>query len=201
MARRGEVIDLIGKKFGRLTVKSLSKYKGNCGQYKWDCVCDCGKEHLVTGESLRSGKSKSCGCLLHQCRYAINDNTDRIVALLKLQYSPLKKRQKKKFNTNNFISFEGFRALSFSNCFYCGIKPISKLEDVRYEPKYKKLGKIKVTDTVIYINGIDRIDSAKGYEFGNVLPCCKHCNTAKNSLTVDEFKDLIKRIYKNWASA
>ena len=199
MARKGNVINLIGKKFGRLTVISLSKDRGNFGQYKWNCVCDCGKKHLVTGESLRANKSKSCGCLLHEARYAKNDNTDRVVALLKLLYSPLKKRHKKKFLIQTIISFNEFKILSFSKCFYCGVKPINKLEDVRYEPKYKKLGKIKVTDTVIYFNGIDRIDSTKGYESGNVLPCCKYCNTAKNSLRIDEFKDLIKKIYKHWA--
>ena len=29
----------------------------------WLCICDCGTVRLVTGNSLRTGKSKSCGCL------------------------------------------------------------------------------------------------------------------------------------------
>ena len=29
----------------------------------WNCKCDCGKSGIVAGPALRSGKSKSCGCL------------------------------------------------------------------------------------------------------------------------------------------
>ena len=27
-----------------------------------ECKCDCGNSHITSGESIRSGKSKSCGC-------------------------------------------------------------------------------------------------------------------------------------------
>ena len=30
---------------------------------RWVCKCDCGAEKIVTGGALRSGGSKSCGCL------------------------------------------------------------------------------------------------------------------------------------------
>ena len=56
-------IDLTNKKFGKLLVVKELKSRGNKGQIKWECRCDCGNKHTVTGESLRSGKSKSCGCL------------------------------------------------------------------------------------------------------------------------------------------
>ena len=45
-------------------------------------------------------------------------------------------------------------------------------------------------------NGLDRIDSSKGYTIDNVVSCCKYCNFAKNDLTVDEFKEHISEIYK-----
>jgi hypothetical protein len=46
-------------------------------------------------------------------------------------------------------------------------------------------------------NGIDRLDSSRGYEMGNVVPCCKQCNWAKNDIPYDEFLDWIKRVHRN----
>lgn len=47
-----------------------------------------------------------------------------------------------------------------------------------------------------YANGIDRIDSMKGYEEENVVPCCAICNRMKNNYSLDFFKAHIKKIYK-----
>lgn len=49
--------DLTGEIFGRLTVLD---YAGN---YKWNCKCSCGVQKAVRGGDLRSGRTKSCGCL------------------------------------------------------------------------------------------------------------------------------------------
>ncbi len=35
--------------------------------------------------------------------------------------------------------------------------------------------------------GLDRIDNTKGYEIGNVAPCCTSCNMWKRTLTVEDF--------------
>jgi len=42
--------------------------------------------------------------------------------------------------------------------------------------------------------GLDRIDSAKGYKIDNVVPCCKWCNTMKNTYSTDEFVEHCKKI-------
>ena len=56
-----QVIDMTGKKYGRLTVlKRGENTKG--GQARWICQCDCGKIITVAGNSLRRGATKSCGC-------------------------------------------------------------------------------------------------------------------------------------------
>ena len=57
----GSFIDLTGKKFGRLTVIKKLEKKGN--EWYWQCKCDCGKERIVSGVSLRRGSCRSCGCL------------------------------------------------------------------------------------------------------------------------------------------
>lgn len=51
-----------------------------------------------------------------------------------------------------------------------------------------------LTKTILH-NGIDRIDSSKGYEEWNCVPCCKRCNRAKSSMSIEEFKQHIKKIY------
>lgn len=52
-------LNLIGEKFGRLTVLREDPDK----QYAYWCQCDCGKIKSIYAKSLRSGSSKSCGCL------------------------------------------------------------------------------------------------------------------------------------------
>jgi hypothetical protein len=52
---------MIGEKFGRLTVLSLSHTSKGYRHYL--CKCECGASHTVQGTSLRSGNTKSCGCL------------------------------------------------------------------------------------------------------------------------------------------
>lgn len=60
-----KVIDMISKKFGRLTViEELQERKNGMIVYK--CKCDCGKYTNVRGVQLRNGTIKSCGCLNHE---------------------------------------------------------------------------------------------------------------------------------------
>lgn len=58
-------LQLEGKIFGRLTVVSAEKSKSYGGELKsvWNCVCECGNKHTVTGNLLQTGQTKSCGCL------------------------------------------------------------------------------------------------------------------------------------------
>lgn len=56
--------ELIGDKYSRLTVISVSKKKGNAGQTYLHCQCTCGKEKEVRVDNLTSGHTQSCGCAL-----------------------------------------------------------------------------------------------------------------------------------------
>ncbi len=57
-----KVIDHSGQRFGRLAVEGRADFKIN-EQATWVCRCDCGNVRYVPGAQLRSGRSKSCGCL------------------------------------------------------------------------------------------------------------------------------------------
>lgn len=55
-------VDIRGRKFGRLTVRSRSKTRSG-HNIMWTCICDCGNVVRVTGANLKSGNTRSCGCL------------------------------------------------------------------------------------------------------------------------------------------
>ena len=55
--------DLTGQRFRRLTVIERDWNKGNKKGSYWHCKCDCGNETDVTSQGLKSGHTKSCGCI------------------------------------------------------------------------------------------------------------------------------------------
>ena len=66
-------INLVGERFGRLLVlyrepNSASK------RVKWRCQCDCGSRPVVARNELKSGETKSCGCLRQEL-VATNNTT------------------------------------------------------------------------------------------------------------------------------
>lgn len=58
-----KLIDMTGKKFGRLTVTSRGENRNSRKDSYWNCICDCGNEAIVSGYKLRTGHTQSCGCL------------------------------------------------------------------------------------------------------------------------------------------
>lgn len=80
-------------------------------------------------------------------------------------------RKNKSFN----LSKDEFYILTQNNCYYCGASPKNKQRNFIY-------------------NGIDRMDSAIGYELSNCVPCCKHCNVCKSTMSVNEFYDWVSRV-------
>lgn len=54
--------NLIGQKFGRLTVIEQSK-NDRLGNRQWLCKCDCGNTKIIRTHDLKTGKVQSCGCL------------------------------------------------------------------------------------------------------------------------------------------
>lgn len=56
-----KLVDLTGKRIGRLTVISRAFNDSN-GKPAWNCVCDCGTECVKSSSALIGGFTKSCGC-------------------------------------------------------------------------------------------------------------------------------------------
>ena len=76
--------DEIGNKYGKLTVLSLVTKKPKA---IWHCKCDCGNEIDVRGIYLRSGNTKSCGCISSWAEENIEDILKELKVDFKRQYT------------------------------------------------------------------------------------------------------------------
>ncbi|WP_140398241.1 hypothetical protein [Blautia sp. An249] len=118
-------IDLTGQKYGRLTVL---KCEGTIGRRRmmWLCQCDCGKQVIVQGTHLRSGHTKSCGCLNAEKISSVNYKTGLCRTKLYYTYCNMCNRCNRENNSeysdyggrgitvcNEWIGVDGF--LNFSN--------------------------------------------------------------------------------------
>lgn len=62
--------DETGKRYGNLTVIALDHVKNKAF---WLCKCECGNTKVVSGDKLRSGNTKSCGCIQDKVRKSGNN--------------------------------------------------------------------------------------------------------------------------------
>lgn len=61
LTRQPKVVDLTGKIYGKLVVLELDHIERSI-KY-WKCKCECGNTTVVREGNLKSGTTKSCGCL------------------------------------------------------------------------------------------------------------------------------------------
>lgn len=168
----------------------------------WVCVCECGNTIQTTGTNLRSGNSRSCGCLHKQAlaqrvklaeTYPIWE-ADMALYKRKLEY----RRKRRTLGSNQFsppveevppevipwaLTLEEYTALVTQPCFYCGLTPQQKVHGAAMSG-FKK-------------NGIDRVDNSAGYTTDNCVSCCCECNRAKRALTVATFIETTRRRYEH----
>lgn len=75
-----KLIDLTGRKFGRLTVLGRSgTYQRPSGNKEptWLCKCECGNEVVVMSSNLKKkGNTLSCGCLQTENRFGARRETE-----------------------------------------------------------------------------------------------------------------------------
>jgi hypothetical protein len=141
----------------------------------WVCECKiCGNETLVATSGLY--RYKSCGCLQHKRdnkpigsgrQTPVNTNV-HVNTVISIYKSNANKR-----GIPFELSYSEFERLITSECVFCG----SDRENVLIKKGY---------DNFSY-TGIDRLDNAIGYTFANTVSCCRWCNRAKNSHSLEYF--------------
>jgi hypothetical protein len=186
----------INKKFNKLTVLKYTSppkdTKDKLAKYhKWVlCKCDCGNTVVHRLSGLKSGKTKSCGCLKY----------------LKGEKSPF-------FTGCGEISGKFFSHIKrTANGGTNKRKRICKDFDINVEFLWdlflKQNKKCAITNVPICFSSIfgkfsdgtaslDRIDSNKGYTEDNVQWVHKTINMMKNKLSMDEFTEWCKLVAKN----
>ena len=151
------IINLTGKKFGRLRVLEKTKER-KWGNVVYLCLCDCGKLKKVVGYLLTTGNTKSCGCLKREIQSRIKD-------LTYIKHGDARNPSKARL----YITWKNMKGRCFNpnadNYKYYGAKGISVCEDWRNNYQAFKFWAT--------LNGykekleIDRIDPLGNYEPSN----------------------------------
>ena len=177
--------NILGQKFGKLTVIDESDH--TVYGIKWKCQCDCGNFSIVLGTNLRkSSGTISCGCANREALIKIGKirRLKNPWAAQIYQYQSGAFQRKLEFN----LSEDQFKSLVLNNCFYCGITPQTQCQGA--ELKEQK----------ILRNGIDRLNPDIGYTNDNCVSCCWTCNESKSNKTYSQFLYEIKIRYEHLLS-
>lgn len=81
--------DITGQTFNRLTVIGLTDKQNSDNRWLWKCQCSCEKHSIVytSMHNLKSGNTKSCGCL--QREWTVKKNKMGIIDLTGQRYGML----------------------------------------------------------------------------------------------------------------
>lgn len=191
MARRYCTVTIHkGQRFNRLVAVKYEYtkiYQKANYHYFWRFKCDCENEIIVDKNSVLKKLTQSCGCLHSEISSNIyneinKDKSDKDSAFNRLFNSYKHGGEKRGYGF--LLTKEEFKLIVSKNCYYCNRIPS--------QMSFSKNRK----NTFLY-NGIDRVNNNEGYLINNTVPCCKHCNRAKMSLSKEQFLQLVKDIYNN----
>jgi len=176
-------IEIVGRKFGKLLVTGDTKQTSKSKLYK--CICECGNIKYHTKQNLLKGTLVSCGCFKKQNRGKLHKN------------------------------WRGHKNLS--GTFFDRIKNIAKRKEIPFTVNIEYLGNLydkqhgkcaisgkeitmpmswKEIRTFSYTASLDRIDSSKNYEEGNLQWVHKDINMMKQQLDQPYFLSLCREIVK-----
>lgn len=165
-----------GDRFGMLTI-----VKWNRQRKAWLCGCDCGGETYARAWALKTGRHRRCSCgqTISRPHRRLPDNLGAKREIMRLYQKAAKKRGYS-FELNE----EKFIQLLEQPCWYCKTKPSMVLNYYNH-----------AKDRGFRHSGVDRVNNNIGYTVDNSVPCCKICNNAKSTLSLEEWKTWIKQVY------
>lgn len=186
----------VGETFGSLTVLEILSHKKN-NKRLFKCLCSCGKERIVEPRNLQRNQNK-CRCV----RLTVSNKLNRKppgYASWNMKESVYRCSAKKR-NLSWELTSEQFKEICSKDCCYSGHKPkpfnlYIKTDGTPNASIGTKITKESIDLAWINFNGLDRLDSQKGYRLDNVVPCCDVCNYMKLDYSKNDFLDHIKQIF------
>jgi hypothetical protein len=184
----GVTKDLRGQRFDRLTVAHSAGSSKESKCVMWHCVCDCGNNVHVLSVNLNAGKTGSCGCYRSEWASRKKPGFKPHTTLSEGQaaFNAVLRHYKSSASSKNrefTLSEDQFRSLILGDCHYCGALPSALVKGHRFNGD-------------LIVNGIDRLDSDRGYVLDNVVSCCSRCNLGKRDLTKRDFLSWIERVHQ-----
>ena len=182
--------DLEGKRFGKLTAIRFDAFKPKANRQRivneayWIVRCDCGIEKSLRRNVLVPGRARSCGC--SRGEFARQTNGKSVGEITGSIWNAVTQNAKARNHSVSITQQEAWELFQKQN----GLCALSGVQLVLFCLKKTKNQKTA---------SLDRIDSSKGYEVGNVQWIHKDLNKMKNTFSQEVFLDWIKRIqqFKN----
>lgn len=164
----------VGSTHGRLTVTGAYK-RDRQGIWHYHVQCECGTIKTVREDNLKSGNTSSCGCAKKGSRTHPRGSAESAITYIFIAY----RRGARQRGHTWDLTREQLAALIVGDCHYCGTPPAT----------------LKKTALGPFLwNGIDRLQNNQGYAPGNLVTCCRTCNTAKSTMTVEAFAHWVQRV-------
>lgn len=174
-----KLIDLTGKRFGKLIVLRRSPFLTHHTKTKWECKCDCGIITNVYGIHLNDGDTKSCGCS-HYKQKSNHPRWKGVGDLSGRHFHVIRKTAKnggRKFELSMSYLWKLFLSQD-RRCALTGVLLVFDSANNIYDGTAS----------------LDRIDSSKDYVYGNVQWVHKEINIMKNKHSVDHFVELCQTV-------
>ena len=166
MSHRAE---MLGIKYGRLTPIEVVGIKKVHLLYR--CICECGNEIEVLGNSLRSGNTKSCGCIRRPNLIGYENSHGIVIAKVKNQIWELSckhcnsthtQNQREIWRDSHSLSCEKYRPPNWSGL---------EKEDARLQRNYG------ITQ--------DKLNELIDFQGGKCGICMKAITNTRSTLNVD----------------
>lgn len=174
----------IGSTIGNWKIIS-ERYKEN-NIYWNDCECICGITRPVRNWHLNHNMTKGCGCSNIKGRFKYQGYNDLSLAYYNTFKSNRVKNRNKYFSDK--VTLEYLWDLFIRQNKKCALSGV----DITLNPKWSEQN--KTGQKHLQTASIDRIDSNKGYEIGNVQWVHKNINWMKGKLDENIFIEMCKKV-------